>query len=134
MTSNSPKDALSYLGAYEDFRNLLNPLQFKERAHSIFQGNSDGEKLLKEKFFDFQSEYGVIGPTASKCPKNLQKEVETILGRSLEVSLPAFIAIPYALRKATSPTKVRIAVRFHGGGGVSTAHDTISHDSANEDR
>jgi hypothetical protein len=94
---------------------LLNPPPLKDVYDAIFCGDENATALL-EKFH--VSEY----PYQRVWPKNLPKELQTTTksnGGPYYTELKVFVAAPSALSAASKPTRIRPAVRFHGGGGVS---------------
>jgi hypothetical protein len=108
----NPAMALDELQNHLD--ELLNPPSLRDVYKSIFCGDENATALLKE-FHISQHPYQRVWP---------KKELQTNIERNRKPyckELKVFIAAPSALSTASKPTRVRPAVRFHGGGGVSAA-------------
>jgi sugar-specific transcriptional regulator TrmB len=111
-------EAYRILAKYFTLQSHLNPLEFEHTSRTIFKGNPEIDTFLQQNFRNFEREYSVVGPSQEVCSSELRSMVMRIIGRSVDVSLRLFIAIPRKLLNTTTARRVKIAIRFHGGGGV----------------
>jgi hypothetical protein len=118
-TNKETADAMKFCTAYQTLCDALNPKWSQSAAQETFRGSAAIEDLLQN-FEIHQATYAIVGPDTDVCPAAMRGIIEKELGREVNVDLKLDMVIPKSLVKVSSPTFVRIAIRFHGGGGVSS--------------
>jgi hypothetical protein len=118
-TNKERADAMKFCTAYQTLCDTLNPKWSQSAAQNTFRGSAVIEDLLQN-FEIHQATYAIVGPDTDVCPAAMRSIIEKELRREVNVDLKLDIVIPKSLVKVSSPTFVRIAIRFHGGGGVSS--------------
>jgi hypothetical protein len=118
-TNKEMMDAIKFCTAYRTLCDALNPEWSQSAAQNIFRGSAVIENLLQN-FEIHQATYAIVGPDTDVCPAAMRRIIENELRREVNVALKLDMVIPKSLVKVSSPTFVRIAIRFHGGGGVSS--------------
>ena len=112
-------DAMKFCEIYRTLRDALNPEWCKAAAQEIFSGSAIIANL-REGFDIHEETYANVGPNADVCPAVMRHYIEKALGRDVDAALKLYMLIPKRLAKVSRRTVVKIAIRFHGGEGVSS--------------
>jgi hypothetical protein len=98
----------------------LNPPEFEEAAHKLYPAENKATKLLHKHFEISDEVYGTIWPNPKRLPPQWRPIAAQEIGRPLQTELKAVLAIPRKLRQSKLPVAIKVILRFHGGGGVSS--------------
>jgi hypothetical protein len=113
-------DALRALVGHRELEALLKPPEFDEAGRQVFnKANCPLEKEeLLSLFHWLEEPYASLPPAGQVWPKWKRDIAEEVFERKLDTSVAVSIGIPRKLLDAQTPTRLKIAVRWHGGGGV----------------
>ncbi|CAN9337288.1 unnamed protein product [Alternaria alternata] len=113
-------DAMKFCRDYKVLHEKLNPRWSQSAAQNVFPASAATSEWLGE--FDLYEEiYATVEPDTDSYTPAMRQVIKRELGRDVNVLVQLHMAIPKDLVKTCSPTPIRIAIRFHGGGGV-TGH------------
>jgi hypothetical protein len=97
---------------------IMNPKEFEEPVRQALPNNKAAELLL-EKFEIRNFVYDELFPDEKTLPEAGRPIAEEVIRKSLRTDLKIAIAIPKTLFESEGRTVLKLALRFHGGGGVS---------------
>jgi hypothetical protein len=105
---------------HKHLRTLLTPLEFEDRGREIFNDQKNmcpRTQSLLSKFHQYETTWHVESPDKTWCQWQrdiVQEEFDCEIDAHLKLS----ILVPKHLLSAEKIAPLKIAVRFHGGGGV----------------
>jgi hypothetical protein len=105
---------------HDTIQGILNPPEFEKAAHQLYLVENKATQLLHKQFEIFYEVYGTIWPAVERLPPPWRPIAAQEIGRPLQTELKAVLAIPRKLCQSKLPVAIKVILRFHGGGGVSS--------------
>lgn len=97
----------------------LNPSKYFQSQQDLIFEDNKASQILRRDFHIVKFVYETSCPNTNLKPEEYSI-AEDVLGRSLKTDLHVYIAIPKKLLHVRNRTAIKIFLRFHGGGGVSS--------------
>ncbi|KAH8723964.1 hypothetical protein GQ44DRAFT_773543 [Phaeosphaeriaceae sp. PMI808] len=118
-----------YTGSKADVaRNAIsqNEESFRAEVRRVRAGHKALEAIFNPAEFEpaaqalkvYNKVYGTVWPDDGACPPNMRHIAIEEIGRPIHTDLEMTIAILRQLLESTEPVAIKLAKRFHGGGGT----------------